>query len=151
MKKGNLASNEAGLSTERESGSRKSAQDDKSSFCLTAGRCALRNRRDHAKTTTRNHTPGFKAKVTLPAIRVSEQWFVWATVRRSPNQVTAWKAQLEGGSTDVLDPGGGDAAAQPVIDVNSLHAKIGGWRWRMIFWKARSAEPACSAQSDDRP
>ncbi len=27
---------------------------------------------------------------------------------------------------------------KPAIDVKSLHAKIGEWRWRMIFWKARS-------------
>ncbi len=42
-----------------------------------------------------------------------------------PNQVTSWKAQLEGGAADVFGPGGGSAAAQPAIDVKSLHAKIG--------------------------
>ena len=42
-----------------------------------------------------------------------------------PNQVTAWKAQLEGGAADVFGPGGGNGAAQPAIDVKSLHAKIG--------------------------
>ena len=42
-----------------------------------------------------------------------------------PNQVAAWKAQLEGGAADVFGPGGGNAAAQPAIDVKSLHAKIG--------------------------
>ena len=41
-----------------------------------------------------------------------------------PNQITAWKAQLESGAADVFGPGGGGAAA-PVIDVKSLHAKIG--------------------------
>ncbi len=40
-----------------------------------------------------------------------------------PNQVTAWKAQLEGGAADVF--GAGNGAAQPAIDVKSLHAKIG--------------------------
>ena len=40
-----------------------------------------------------------------------------------PNQVTAWKAQLESGAADVFGPGGGQA--QPAIDVKSLHAKIG--------------------------
>jgi transposase-like protein len=40
-----------------------------------------------------------------------------------PNQITSWKAQLEGGAADVF--GGGNGAAQPAIDVKSLHAKIG--------------------------
>src|SRR3990172_8337647 len=41
-----------------------------------------------------------------------------------PNQITSWKAQLEGGAADVFGPGG-NGAAQPAIDVKSLHAKIG--------------------------
>ena len=72
----------------------------------------------------RNHTPAFKAKVALAAIKgdrtlaqLAEQFEV------HPNQVTSWKAQLEGGAADVFGPGSG--AAQPAIDVKSLHAKIG--------------------------
>ena len=42
-----------------------------------------------------------------------------------PNQITTWKAQLEEGAADVFGPGGSNAAAQPVVDVKSLHAKIG--------------------------
>ena len=42
-----------------------------------------------------------------------------------PNQITSWKAQLEGGAADVFGPGGGKGAAQPTVDVKSLHAKIG--------------------------
>ena len=74
----------------------------------------------------RNHTPAFKAKVALAAVKgdrtvaqLAEQFDV------HPNQVTAWKAQLEGGAADVFGPGGGSGAAQPAIDVKSLHAKIG--------------------------
>jgi transposase len=41
-----------------------------------------------------------------------------------PNQITSWKAQLEGGAADVF--GLGNGAAQPAaVDVKSLHAKIG--------------------------
>jgi transposase-like protein len=40
-----------------------------------------------------------------------------------PNQITAWKAQLEGGAADVFGPGIG--AVQSAVDVKSLHAKIG--------------------------
>ena len=74
----------------------------------------------------RNHTPAFKAKVALAAIKgdrtlaeLAEQFDV------HPNQITTWKAQLEGGAADVFGAGGGKAAAQPAIDVKSLHAKIG--------------------------
>src|ERR1700680_4811997 len=42
-----------------------------------------------------------------------------------PNQITSWKAQLEDEAADVFGPGGGNGAAQPAVDVKSLHAKIG--------------------------
>src|SRR5271157_6088395 len=74
----------------------------------------------------RNHTPAFKAKVALAAIKgdrtlaqLAEQFDV------HPNQITSWKAQLEGGAADVFGPGGGNGAAQPAVDVKTLHAKIG--------------------------
>ena len=75
----------------------------------------------------RNHTPAFKAKVALAAVKgdrtlaqLAEQFDV------HPNQITSWKAQLEGGAADVFGPGGGgNGVAGPAIDVKSLHAKIG--------------------------
>ena len=77
-----------------------------------------------SKRPRRNHAPAFKAKVALAAIKgdrtlveLAEQFDV------HPNQITAWKAQLEGGAADVFGPGNG--AAQPAVDVKSLHAKIG--------------------------
>ena len=73
----------------------------------------------------RNHTPAFKAKVALAAVKgdqtiaqLAEQFDV------HPNQVTSWKAQLEGSAANVFGPGS-SAAAQPTVDVKSLHAKIG--------------------------
>ena len=42
-----------------------------------------------------------------------------------PNQITAWKAQLEGAAADVFGAGSGSADALPAVDVKSLHAKIG--------------------------
>ena len=79
-----------------------------------------------SKRPRRNHTPAFKAKVALAAIKgdrtvvqVAEQFDV------HPNQIASWKAQLEGGAADVFGPGGGQAAALPAVDVKSLHAKIG--------------------------
>ena len=72
----------------------------------------------------RNHTPAFKARVAIAAIKgdrtlaeLAEQFDV------HPNQITTWKAQFEGGAADVF--GSGTGAAQPAVDVKSLHAKIG--------------------------
>jgi transposase len=79
-----------------------------------------------SKRPRRNHTPAFKAKVALAAIKsdrtlaqLAEQFDV------HPNQIASWKAQLEEGAADVFGPGGGSGIAQPAIDVKSLHAKIG--------------------------
>jgi transposase len=74
----------------------------------------------------RNHTPAFKAKVALAAIKgektlteLAQQFDVHA------NQITQWRSQLLGGAADVF---GGEArpeASTPVVDVKTLHAKIG--------------------------
>src|SRR3974377_1863718 len=74
----------------------------------------------------RNHTPAFKAKVALAAVKgdrtlaqLAEQFDV------HPNQIASWKAQLEGGAADVFGPGSGTGAKHPAAAVKSLHAKIG--------------------------
>jgi transposase-like protein len=74
----------------------------------------------------RNHTPAFKAQVALAAIKgdrtlaqLAEQFDV------HPNQITSWKAQLEGGAGHVFGPGGANGTALPAVDVKALHAKIG--------------------------
>jgi transposase-like protein len=73
----------------------------------------------------RNHTPAFKAKVALAAIKgdrtlaqLAEHFDV------HPNQITTWKAQLEGRASDIFGSGR-TALSTPVVDVKSLHAKIG--------------------------
>ena len=92
----------------------------------------------------RNHTPSFKAKVALAAIKgdrtlaqLAEQFDV------HPNQITSWKAQLEGGAADIFGPFGGNGVTQPAVDVKSLHAKIGALTLENDFLKGRSAKPAC--------
>ena len=83
-------------------------------------------RRDNEQKTAPEHTPAFKAKVALAAIKgdrtlaqLAEQFDVHA------NQITTWKTQLEGGAADVFGSGGGPAPTMLAIDVKSLHAKIG--------------------------
>jgi len=73
----------------------------------------------------RNHSPAFKAKVALAAIKgdrtivqLAEQFDV------HPNQITQWKAQLEGGAADVFEAGG-CKLAEPALGMKALHAKIG--------------------------
>jgi transposase-like protein len=79
-----------------------------------------------SKRPRRNHSPAFKAKVVLAAIKgdrtvaqLSDQFDI------HPNQVATWKAQLEGAAAEVFGPGGGGKAATPPIDVKALHGKIG--------------------------
>ena len=73
----------------------------------------------------RMHTPAFKAKVALAAIKgeltlaqLAEHFDV------HPNQITQWKAQLSELAANVFGPGG-NATMQPSVDVKGLHAKIG--------------------------
>jgi transposase-like protein len=73
----------------------------------------------------RNHSPAFKAKVALAAVKgdrtiaqLAEHFDV------HPNQITIWKSQLEANACEIFGPGGGTPAT-PAVDVKSLHAKIG--------------------------
>jgi transposase len=53
----------------------------------------------------RNHTPAFKAKVALAAVKGDRTLAQLADkFDEHPNQITSWKAQLEGGAADVFGP-----------------------------------------------
>ncbi len=68
----------------------------------------------------RNHSPAFKAKVALEAIKAEEPLIV--TAERydvHPNQITKWKRQLLEGAATVFDEG------ERGPSVAELHAKIG--------------------------
>lgn len=77
------------------------------------------------KRTRRNHTPAFKAKVALTAIKGEKTLAELAQLFDvHPNQITAWKAQLLDGAAGVFGSGVARAEA-PSVDLKALHAKIG--------------------------
>ena len=72
----------------------------------------------------RNHSPEFKAKVALAALKgektlaeLSEQFDVHA------NQITTWKSELLEKAASVFN--GGKPNEEPPVDVKAMHAKIG--------------------------
>ena len=74
----------------------------------------------------RNHSPAFKAKVALAAVRgektmseLAEQFDV------HPNQISAWRDQLLKSASDVFGDAEKSAPTTPAVDVKTLHAKIG--------------------------
>jgi transposase-like protein len=74
----------------------------------------------------RNHSPAFKAKVALAALRgdaplteLADRFDVHA------NQITQWKTQLVAHAAAVFGSEGGSPSAAPAVDVKALHAKIG--------------------------
>ena len=71
----------------------------------------------------RNHSPAFKAKVALAAIKgektVSELAQLFDV---HPNQITQWKSQLQEGAAAVFGSG---VTPAPAVDLKGLHAKIG--------------------------
>lgn len=73
----------------------------------------------------RNHSPAFKAKVALAAIR-GEQTLAELAQQFDvhPNQIKQWKEHLLAGMPEVFD-GGVKKATTPEMDVTALHAKIG--------------------------
>ena len=72
----------------------------------------------------RNHSPAFKAKVALEAVKGDR---TIAEIAQKcdvhPNQVTEWRRQLLERAADVF--GAGAAPAEPAVDLKVLHAKIG--------------------------
>ena len=77
------------------------------------------------KRSRRNHTPAFKAKVALAAMKgektlaeLAQQFDV------HPNQIGQWRSQLLDGAAGVFGPDKGEADA-PSVDLKALHAKIG--------------------------
>ena len=74
----------------------------------------------------RNHTPAFKAKVALAAIKGEKTLAELSQLFDvHPNQVMTWRAQLLDGAAGVFGSGAASTAAVPAVDLKTLHAKIG--------------------------
>ena len=77
-----------------------------------------------ARRPRRNHSPAFKAKAAVAAIKGEKTLIELAQeFDVHPNQIKQWKDQLLEGVTGVFDDKPG--SKEPEIDITSLHAKIG--------------------------
>ena len=72
----------------------------------------------------RNHTPAFKAKVALAAVK-GEKAELAQQFDIHPNQITQWKAQLLDGAAGVFGSDSRGDSQGPAVDLTVLHAKIG--------------------------
>jgi len=76
-----------------------------------------------SKRPRRNHSPLFKAKVAIDAIKGEKTLAELAKLHDvHANQIVDWKNQLLGRAASVF---GAEASAAPTIDLKELHAKIG--------------------------
>ena len=78
-----------------------------------------------SKRPRRSRTLAFKAKVALAAVKGGKTLAELAQqLDVPPNQITSWRGQLLEGAAGVFgsEP---KADAAPVVDVKTLHAKIG--------------------------
>ena len=74
----------------------------------------------------RTHSPVFKAKVAVSAIKGERTLAELAHLYDvHPNQITSWKAQLLEGAAGVFGAGSSDKTTAALVDVKTLHAKIG--------------------------
>ena len=73
----------------------------------------------------RNHSPAFKAKVAVAAIKGEKTMIELAQeFDVHPNQIKLWRDQLLEGATGVFGAAP-KVEPEPTIDVKTLHAKIG--------------------------
>ena len=79
-----------------------------------------------AKRTRRNHSPAFKAKVALAAIKGEKTLAELAQLHEvHATQITAWKAQLVEGAAGLFGASSTGKSTEPEVDLKTLHAKIG--------------------------
>jgi transposase len=81
------------------------------------------------KRTRRHHTPAFKAKVALAAVKGEKTLAELAQqFDLHPNQITNWKARRLDGAVSLFGLDAAHTEAAPAVDLKVLHAKIGELR-----------------------
>ena len=84
---------------------------------------ARESRKTMSKRPRRNHSPLFKAKVAVDAIKGEKTLAELSKLHDvHANQIVDWKNQLLERAASVF---GAEASSAPVIDLKELHAKIG--------------------------
>ena len=78
------------------------------------------------KRTIRTHSPGFKAKVALAAIKGDKKLAELAKLFDAHlHRITAWKGQLQEGAAGVFGSSAVASNATPAVDLKALPSKIG--------------------------
>jgi transposase-like protein len=91
---------------------------------LRTGEKPEKTEQEVSRRSRRNHTPTFKARVALAAVRGDKTLAELATqFDLHPNQITDWKNQLLERAATVFGESTGKVA--PPVDLKALHAKIG--------------------------
>lgn len=94
------------------------------------------------KRSRRTHSPAFKAKVALAAVKGEKTLAELAQLFDvHPNQITTWKSQLLAGAAGVFGQDNGPAEAP--VDLKRYMPRSASLRWRTIFCPARSPRRAC--------
>jgi transposase len=89
-------------------------------------RCQLwRLLKGYWASSNQSHTPAFKAKAALAAVK-GEMTLAQLAAHFDvhPNQIIQWKSQLQESAANVFGPGG-SGPPPAAVDVKALHAKIG--------------------------
>ena len=80
------------------------------------------NKKSSGRRSRRSHSPAFKAKVALAALREDKTMAeLCKEFELHPTQINDWKRQLLDGAADVF----GSASREEPVDLTPLHAKIG--------------------------
>ena len=94
-------------------------------FLPEGGQDGCRTEEMMTKRTRRNHSPAFKAKVTLAAVKgektlaeLAQQFDV------HPNQITTWRSQLLEGAAGAFGSDCQTEPAGPVLDVKTLQGSV---------------------------
>ena len=99
-----------------------------------------------ARRARRTHSPAFKAKVALAAIKGEKTLAELAQQNDvHPNQITAWKAQVLDGATGLFggDGAGGGCEVAARQDRRADAGERSPIKSGTSFWPVRSAKLAC--------